>query len=277
MKIDTHHHLWEFQLEDYGWMMGEGLEPLRKDFLPPDLKRVLDASGVGGAVVVQVRQHVKENDWMLELAEAHDFMRGVVGWAPLADPKVDEVLEKFHARPKFKGVRHIVQDEPDDDFLLGEAFNRGVSRLKGYDLVYDILIYERHLPQAIRFVDKHPEQRFVLDHIAKPRIRDGAMEPWRERMLELAKRGNVMCKLSGVATEADQGRWTEAQLRPYMEVGLEAFGADRLMFGSDWPVSLLATNYKQWHDIVDGFVADALSEAEREKFWHTNAIKAYDL
>lgn len=277
-KIDTHHHLWEFSLEEYAWMGNDGLEPLRETFLPPDLKERMDASGIDGAVVVQVRQHPKENDWMLELAEANDFMLGVVGWAPLTEPDVDAELERCAARKKFKGVRHIVQDEPDDEYLLRDDFNRGVARLRHHNLIYDILIFEKHLKATIEFVDKHPEQGFVLNHIAKPRIKDGAMQPWKDLMFELGKRDNVIaCKLSAVATEADHKDWTEEQLQPYMEVGLESFGVARLMFGSDWPVSLLATNYKEWHDIVERFVNRQLSENERDHFWHKNAERAYNL
>jgi len=278
MKIDTHHHLWEFQTDDYAWMLNEGLEPLRHNFLPPELKGVLDESGVDGAVVVQVRQEDKENEWMLELAEAHPFMLGVVGWAPLTDEKAAEaVFEKYADREKFVGVRHIVQEEPDDNYILREDFNRGIAAMKKHEMVYDILIFEKHLKPTIAFVDKHPDQFFVLDHIAKPRIKDDAMEPWATLLKDLAKRDNLVCKLSGVSTEADHKNWTEQQLQPYMETALNAFGADRLMFGSDWPVSLLATNYKEWHDIVERFVDAQLSDDERTKFWHTNAVKAYGL
>lgn len=278
MKIDTHHHLWEFQTDDYAWMLNEGLDPLRHNFLPPELKGVLDEAGVDGAVVVQVRQEDKENEWMLELAEAHAFMLGVVGWVPLTDEKAAaELLEKYADREKFLGVRHIVQEEPDDNYILREDFNRGITAMKKHELVYDILIFEKHLKQTIAFVDKHPDQFFVLDHIAKPRIKDDAREPWATLLHELAKRENLVCKLSGVSTEADHKNWTEQQLQPYMETALDAFGADRLMFGSDWPVSLLATNYKEWHDIVERFVNAQLSDDERTKFWHTNAVEAYGL
>jgi len=278
MKIDTHHHLWEFQTDDYAWMLNEGLDALRHNFLPPELKGVLDEAGVDGAVVVQVRQEDKENEWMLELAEAHDFMLGVVGWAPLTEEKkAEEWFEKYAGREKFLGVRHIVQEEPDDNYILREDFNRGIAAMKKYEMVYDILIFEKHLKQTIAFVDKHPDQFFVLDHIAKPRIKDDALEPWATLLKELAKRDNLVCKLSGVSTEADHKNWTEKQLQPYMETALDAFGADRLMFGSDWPVSLLATNYKEWHDIVERFANAQLSEDERAKFWHANAVKAYGL
>ncbi len=273
--IDAHHHLWEYAKAEYGWI-SDDMAVLRRNFLPPDLEREIRAVGVDGVVTVQARQTVGETEWLLSLAEKNPFMRGVVGWVPLADPAVEAHLDRFARHPKLKAVRHVVQDEPDPDFILGEAFNRGVSRLKEYRLVYDILIFERHLPQTLAFVDRHPEQVFVLDHIAKPRIRDEALEPWRERMRDLARRTNVWCKLSGVATEADWKRWTPAGIRPYLETALEAFGPKRLMWGSDWPVCLVATPYARWKRIVDDFIA-TLSEAERERILGTNAVETYRL
>jgi L-fuconolactonase len=185
-------------------------------------------------------------------------------------------LARFAGRAKLKAVRHVVQDEPDDDFILRPDFDRGVGLLAGFGLRYDILIYERHLPQAIRLVDRHPGLTFVLDHVAKPRIRDGVLSPWRERMADLAKRPNVYCKLSGMATEADPRAWTPEQLRPYMDVALEAFGPRRLMFGSDWPVCLLAVGYRRWIDLVREFVS-RLSEAEQRRVMGETAVEAYGL
>ena len=254
----------------------EKLDVLKRDYLPPDLKREIDAVGITGVVTVQVRQSLAENDWMLKLAEANDWMLGVVGWGPLQHPRVGEMLAPYAERARFKGVRHIVQDEPDDNFLLAPDFNRGIAQLHGLGLVYDILIYERQLTAAIQFVDKHPLQEFVLDHIAKPRIRDGVTDPWTKQIRELAKRENVTCKISGVATEANHKTWTEAQLIPYLETALEAFGPKRLMFGSDWPVALLATGYKTWFEIVARFVS-RLSPDEQTAFWSKNAIAAYHL
>ena len=245
MIVDSHHHFWKYSVEEYGWL-DESMASLRRDFLPSDLREVLTACGVDGAVSVQARQSLEETAWLLDMAEQHNFILGVVGWVPLADPGVAGILEQVASRKKLKGVRHLVQGEPDDRFLLRDDFNRGISALAAHDLVYDILVFERQLPAAIEFVDRHPKQRFVLNHIAKPRIRDGAISPWRENLRELARRENVYCKISGVATEADIRAWTAAQLRPYIDAALEAFGPRRVMFGSDWPVCLAAIPYLDW-------------------------------
>jgi len=275
MKIDTHHHFWKYSEAEYPWMTDE-IAILKNDYLPPNLHQEISAAGVDGVVTVQVRQELKENDWMLEMAEANEWILGVVGWGPLHEENVGEQLAPYAENKYFKGIRHVIQDEPDDEFILGKEFNRGIAQLKELNLVYDILIFERQLAAAIKCVDQHPEQAFVLDHIAKPRIGDGAMDPWAAQMHDLAKRPNVTCKLSGLTTEADHKNWTEAELLPYMDVAFEAFGADRMMFGSDWPVALLAGNYGQWHDIVSSYVGK-LRPDEQENFWHKNAVKAYAL
>jgi L-fuconolactonase len=194
----------------------------------------------------------------------------------LADPAVEEILTEYSDNPWLKGVRHVVQDELNDRFILGDAFNEGIRKLKKFDLVYDILIYERQLAASIEFVDLHPGQPFVLDHVAKPRIGDGLMEPWKEQMFELAKRENVTCKLSGMATEANWEEWTYEDLRPYMEVALDAFGPARLMFGSDWPVARLAVEYEPWVKLCREFIS-SLSQDECEAIEGGNAVRAYRL
>jgi L-fuconolactonase len=225
---------------------------------------------------VQARQTIAETSWLLDLAEQDDFIRGVVGWVPLTSDAVRADLELFTDRPKLKAVRHVLQDEPDENYVLRPDFNRGVRLLREFGLAYDVLIFERHLPQSIAFVDGHPGQTFVLDHVAKPRVRDGLLAPWRERMNDLAKRPNVYCKLSGLATEADPRAWTPGQLAPYMSVALDAFGPRRLMFGSDWPVCLLATGYARWLDVVRDFVSP-LSPDERSRIMGGTAAEAYGL
>ena len=274
-RIDTHHHLWKYSPEEYAWI-GDGMEAIRRDFLVPELQGLMHEGRIDGVVTVQARQTLAETDWLLELAEHHDFMRAVVGWVPLADRAIGAILERYAAHPKLKAVRHIVQDEPDDSFILRKDFNAGVSLLKQFGLRYDILIFERHLPQAIEFVDRHPNQTFVLDHIAKPRIKDRALSPWHERIKELAKRENVYCKLSGLVTEADWNRWTEADLKPYIETVLECFGAKRLMFGSDWPVALLACGYGKWVGIIEHAIS-ALSPSEQRLILGGTAKSAYGL
>ncbi|MEO7143145.1 MAG: amidohydrolase family protein, partial [Bryobacteraceae bacterium] len=211
-----------------------------------------------------------------ELADQHEFLAGVVGWAPLIEAGVEAAIERFSSHPKLKGVRHVLQDEPDDDYMLRAEFNQGIACLHAHGLTYDILIFERHLPQTIQFVDRHPHQIFVLDHIAKPRIKDGSLSQWRSRMMELAKRENVWCKLSGMVTEADWGNWKEADLAPYFEGALEAFGADRLMFGSDWPVMLVAAEYTAWRQIVTRAIAQ-LSAAEQANIMGATATRVYKL
>ncbi len=275
MNIDSHHHFWKYSAAEYPWI-DEAMATIRRDFLPDDLKQEIAHADIHGVVSVQARQTVEETEWLLSLAEKNEFIKGVVGWVPLADPGVKKVIEKFAARPKLKAVRHVVQGEPDDRFILGADFNRGIAMLKDFGLVYDILILERHLPPSIEFVDRHPKQVFVLDHIAKPRIKENVIEPWRKNIKELARRENVYCKVSGMVTEADYKKWSEEQLRPYFDAVLEAFGPKRLMFGTDWPVCLVGTSYLRWVELVHRF-AEKLSVDERGWLFGKTAIQAYKL
>jgi L-fuconolactonase len=275
MNIDAHHHFWNYNPEEYGWMEGP-IAPLRRDYGPDDLKPLIDAAGIDGVISVQARQCLAENDFLLDYADRFGFIKGVVGWVPLADAKVETALERYAGHPAFIAVRHVVQDEPDDEFLLRPDFNRGVARLKDHGLVYDILIYERQLDPAIRFVDRHPDQVFVLDHIAKPKIGLGELDPWKTRIADLAKRENVYCKVSGLATEADFANWRADQFLPYLETVLECFGPDRLMFGSDWPVATLAIEYAAWLDLAAAFFGN-LSEEEQARVFGATAVKAYGL
>lgn len=275
MVIDAHHHLWKYNDRDYVWMSG-AQTVLRRDFLIPELQQVMRESGVEGTVAVQARQMTEETAWLLQLARAHPFLLGVVGWVPLVDAQVDADLERFAESPRLKGVRHVLHDEADDDYMLREDFNRGVSLLKKYGLRYDVLIFERHLPQTITLVDRHPGQVFVLDHIAKPRIKDGIISPWKEQMQELAKRENVYCKVSGMVTEAEWEHWSAEELRPYFDVVLSAFGPKRLMFGSDWPVVTVAGGYKKWMTVFLSFIR-RLSGDEQRAICRETAIAAYGL
>ncbi len=271
-RIDAHHHLWRYRKEEYGWI-GPGMEALARDFLPNDLEKELKASGIDGCVAVQAQQTIEETERLLSFADECEAIRGVVGWAPIASVEFAGVLEKWAARKKLKGLRHIIQDEADDDFINRRDFNEGIARISSTGLVYDILIYERHLTAAIDFVDRHPRQVFVLDHMAKPRIKERVLEPWRSRIVDLAKRDNVYCKISGMVTEAD---WTTAGLQPYLDAVLEAFGASRLMFGSDWPVCLLASSYRRWFEAVTEFIA-SLSKSEKDLILGDVAKKVYSL
>jgi len=275
MVIDSHHHFWRYEPSKYAWI-SESMGVLRRDYLPPDLHREITAAGVNGVISVQARQTVDETQRLLDFADQNDFIRGVVGWVPLTSPAVEQDLQRFTERPKLKAVRHVLQDEPDDDYMLDDDFNRGIGALKDFGLRYDILIFERHLAQAIQLVDRHPDQVFILDHIAKPRIRERIISPWKENLREPARRPNVYCKLSGIATEADHRSWTPQQLRPYMQTALDAFGPRRIMFGSDWPVCLLAVSYRRWFDLVRDFIAP-LTPDEQERVMGKTAIEAYAL
>ena len=275
MKIDSHHHFWKYDPVTYSWM-NDSMGILKRDYQPEDLKEVIDSAKIDGVISVQADQSMRETEDLLKHASECSFIRGVVGWFPLAEPELDRLLESYATNPLLKGVRHVVQDEADDQFILGDAFNKGIRRLKAYELVYDILIYERQLGPSIEFVDRHPDQVFVLDHVAKPRIGDQIMEPWRAQMFELAKRENVYCKLSGMATEANWQNWTKDDLWPYAEVAMEAFGPTRMMFGSDWPVARLAVEYGDWVGLCREFIS-TLSDSEQAMIEGEVAIRAYDL
>ena len=275
MKIDSHHHFWKYDPHTYSWM-DEKMEVLKIDYQPADLKKEIAEAGIDGVVSVQADQSLRETDDLLEHARTNDYILGVVGWFPLADNKVRDLFDKYSNNELLKGVRHVVQDEPDDNFILDDQFNRGVSLLKDYNWVYDILIYERQLGPSIQFVDRHPEQIFVLDHIAKPRIGDSAMEPWKAQMYEISKRENVSCKLSGIATEAKWNEWKKEDLIPYMEIALDAFGPSRVMFGSDWPVAKLAVEYGPWVEICRDFISN-LSDNEKSLIEGRVALEVYGL
>jgi L-fuconolactonase len=274
-KIDAHHHLWKYNKENYGWI-DQNMGVLRRDFLPPDLDKELCSAGIDGAVAIQAQQTLSETAWLLSLADQFSFIRAVVGWAPIASEDFSAHLDQLQSSRKLKGLRHIIQSEPDDNFILNASFNRGIARLKNAGLVYDILIFEKHLPAAIQFADRHPQQRFVLDHVAKPRIRERAMDPWRRNIAELAKRENVYCKISGMVTEADWSAWSQQDLWPYLEVVLEAFSPQRLMAGSDWPVCLLAVSYSGWFAVLNAFLGK-LTVPERERILGGTASEVYGL
>lgn len=278
MKIDAHHHFWNYDAKTYQWI-GEGMEVLKKDFAPSDLEAHLKESGIDGVVSVQARTNQEENRFLLDYAGKHDFIKGVVGYVDLTGAKVREELENFsQAGPKALGVREVLQGMEDDAYCLRKDFNGGLSLLHDFGLVYDILIFHRHLPNAIQMVDRHPDQVFVLDHIAKPAIQSDLPDPeWVNNMKLLGERETVFCKISGMVTEvASDLEWTPQLLRPYFEVALEAFGPDRLMFGSDWPVCLLRSDYKRWVDTVNSWT-EALSDEEQAAFWGGNAVTAYGL
>lgn len=275
MKIDSHQHFWSYSAAEYPWI-GAGMERIARDYLPVDLAAVAAPQGIGGSVAVQARQSVAESRWLLGLAEASPIIRGVVGWVDLRSAGVAAELAELSAHEKFVGVRHVVQDEPDPRFVLGADFVRGLRQLRPYGLTYDLLIYPQQLPAAVQLVAMLPEQPFVLDHLAKPRIKTGAIQEWRRDVEALAQHGNVCCKVSGMVTEAEWRGWKPADFTPYLDVVLQAFGPERLMFGSDWPVCLLAGEYSE----VVGIVADffgRLSAAEQQFIWGGTATRFYGL
>lgn len=274
MRIDAHQHFWRYSPEEYGWI-DEPMRAIRRDFLPPNLAPLLAAQRLDGTVAVQARQTLAETAWLLELAGAHPFIKGVVGWVPLADPAVGALLDALRANPLFKGARHVAQGQPAG-FFDAPAFNAGVRELTARGLAYDILIFADQLEEAVRFVDRHPQQAFVLDHIAKPVVSSPPPAAWVRALRDLARRPNVACKFSGVVTEVPGWAWTPDLLRPYFETVLAAFGPDRLMFGSDWPVCLVAAEYARWFAFVESCTA-ALSAAERERILGGTAAAVYRL
>ncbi len=275
--LDSHHHFWTYSPESYGWI-GEGMDVLKQDFGPAELKPLITEAGIDGVISVQARTSLEENDALLGHAETHDWIRGVVGWVDLTRADVGETLGRYAGREKFVGVREVLQGMDDDAYCLRDDFNRGIAMLHDFGLVYDILIFHRHLPNAVKLVDRHQNQVFVLDHVAKPDIRSATPSPsWVAGMEALGQRPNVFCKLSGMVTEVAPGiEWTPDLLRPYFEVALEAFGAERLMFGSDWPVCRLRSDYLRWKRTVDAWVSD-LAPAERESILGGNAVRAYGI
>jgi L-fuconolactonase len=274
-RIDAHHHLWRYSVAEYGWI-SDAMQALRRDFLPADLRAEMAAAGIDATVVVQARQTLDETRWLLDLAHQNSFMAGIVGWAPIASPDFSAILDDLQADSKLKGLRHVLQDEPDDAYALRDDFRRGLKRLEGTGLVYDILIYDGRLPVATQLVDLHPNQIFVLDHLAKPKIAANELSPWREDLRELARRPNVMCKISGMATEADWLKWTLVDLAPYLATALECFGPQRLLAGSDWPVCTVATSYQRWWQTLRQWAAP-LSTSEQEAIFGANAARVYQL
>lgn len=272
--IDAHHHMWRYSASEYEWI-DDSMPELQHDFMTKDLERELAAATIDGTVVVQARQSDEETQWLLSLARETSQILGVVGWARIAAEDFPQRAHQLAQESRLVGLRHVVQAEPDG-FLEQPEFNRGIRALRDAGLAYDLLVVERQLEEATRFVDRHPEQPFVLDHMAKPKIAAGELEPWRKRVVELARRPNVCCKISGMVTEANPKSWTAAELRPYLETVLEAFGPARLMAGSDWPVCLVGTSYRGWWDFLRGYFAE-FSEDERASIFGECAMKTYGL
>lgn len=273
MIIDSHQHFWQVGRFDYPWMTPQ-LEILCHDYLSATLEPILAHNGVGQTILVQASNGIPETEWLLNLAENNSFIAGVVGWVDLQSDDVGRQLDQFSSHPKFKGVRHLVESEPADDWLTQEMVLRGLNQLAQRDLSYDLLVHTRHLRSARQVVERNPQLRFVIDHLAKPPIKSGEIDEWSAGLKEVAAAENVWCKLSGLVTEADWANWRVEDFSPYVDQALEYFGPGRLMFGSDWPVCLLAASYNQVLETFQSLLGD-LTEQERELIFWRNAASFY--
>lgn len=275
MKIDAHQHFWKYNAVRDRWIT-DAMSALKRDFLPEDFVPEREANRIDASIAVQGDQSEGETTFLLDLAEGDKNIAGVVGWVDLCSPRVAERLRCFSRCRKLCGFRHIVQSEPDDRFLLRRDFMNGISHLRDFGFPYDVLIYPKQLPAAIELVSKFSEQRFVIDHLAKPEIKSGGPASWATNMKEIAKAPNVYCKLSGMVTEADWKHWKPQDFKPYLDVVFEAFGPERLMFGSDWPVCLLAASYRQVKQILEDYLENR-SDHEKDKIFGGNAVRFYSL
>lgn len=275
MVIDSHQHFWQFDPVRDSWI-NDNMQVIRRDFMPADLKPVLDSNQVAGCVAVQAAQNDAQTHFLLGLAQQNSFIKGVVGWVDLQAGDLADQLAIYEKQSLLKGFRHVVQDEPDDDFMLRPAFLNGVKTIGKHGYTYDILIFPKHIKNAEKLVQLLEDQPFVVDHIAKPYIKEGRIDGWKRDLTRLATYPHVQCKLSGMITEAEWKSWTYEQLVPYIDVAVEAFGTNRLMFGSDWPVCLLAGDYRMMKQVMNRYFVD-FSESEREQVFGLNAANFYDL
>ena len=275
MHIDSHQHFWQYDPTHQVWMT-DRMNVLRRDYLPDELRPLLAAIGFSGTIAVQARQMVEETEWLLSLSDENDLIRGVVGWVDLRSAKLRGQLEKYAKHPKLVGVRHVVHDEPDDNFMLLPDFRRGIAQLREFGLTYDLLLFPRHLPVAAKLVAEFPEQPFVLDHVAKPAIRDRRVSPWKEDLQTLARFENVYCKLSGLVTEAAWRGWRPEDFRRYLDIVVEAFGVRRVMIGSDWPVCTLSGDYAAVMEIVIDYVEQFPAEV-RDEILGGNCARFYHI
>lgn len=275
MIIDSHQHFWKFDPVRDSWI-DETMSILRRDFLPQDLAPFLTENRIDGTIAVQADQSETETNFLLDLADQNEWIHGVVGWVDLCNSEIEKKLSYFSTKNKLRGFRHIVQSEPDDNFMLNPAFQNGIGLLNKYGFTYDILIYSKQIPAAIQLVQKYPEQTFILDHIAKPDIKNHKMEPWATEIKKLAGYQNVYCKVSGMITEANHNSWTKEEIYPYLDIVFSTFGVNRLLFGSDWPVCLLAGTYEKVVNLIKEYIA-GFSPEEKEKLFGGSTLKAYGI
>ncbi|WP_281632977.1 amidohydrolase family protein [Flavobacterium luteolum] len=273
-RIDSHQHFWKFDPVRDSWI-DETMQNIQRDFLPEDLQPLLNANQFEGCVAVQASQSEEETHFLLDLASKNDFIKGVVGWIDLRNENIAERLQFFSDQKKLKGFRHVVQGEADD-FMFGKEFRRGIAALKPFNYTYDILIFERQLPAAISLVQDFPNQKFVIDHIAKPNIKSGSIDSWKNGIEEIAKYENVWCKISGMVTEADWKNWKPEDLKPYLDVIFENFAVDKLMYGSDWPVLNVASDYNEVVKTLEDYISK-FSIEDQNKIWFENAKEFYKL
>jgi len=275
MRLDSHQHFWQYNPDEHVWM-NDKMEILKHDYLPKDLEPLLKESGFDGTIAVQARQLVTETEWLLELAGRNEIIKGVVGWVDLCSDKINEQLDKYSKDTNLKGVRHVVQDEPDDNFMLGTAFQNGIAQLKKYDLTYDVLVYPKQLPASIELVKKFSEQLFVIDHIAKPDIMNKVTKGWAEDITTMAGFSNVYCKLSGMVTETNWHHWSPEEFKVYLDMVIGAFGPDRVMIGSDWPVCTLCGDYKSVMGVVIKYI-EQFSKEEQDNMLGGNCARFYSV
>lgn len=274
MRLDSHQHFWEYDPKRQDWITPE-MSRIRRNFLPGDLRPLLQDAKIDGCIAVQADESLRETDFLLDLAAQQEWIRGVVGWADLKSDQLDEILDQYSDTKKLVGFREVLQSK-DPRYMLQEEFVRGVQKIGKRGYAYDVLIFPNHLAASLELVKKCQNQRFVIDHLAKPYIKDGDWKEWKKAISPLAERELMHCKLSGMITEADWKKWTPEQLFPYLEIALELFGPDRLMYGSDWPVCLVAGEYEQYLEVMEQFTS-TLSPAEKAKIMGETAAEFYKI
>jgi L-fuconolactonase len=275
LRIDSHQHFWKFDPVRDAWITTE-MEVIQEDFLPEDLELVLAENGIDGCVLVQTDQSEDHNEFLISLASAQSFIKGIVGWVDLQSGNIRDRLQHYKRYEIIKGFRHILQSESDRALMLKPAFVRGIEALKEFDYTYDILIFPDQLQYAKELVAAFPQQKFVIDHIAKPSIKRKKIDDWKKDIVDIAKYENVYCKISGMVTEADWKHWKKSDFSLYLDTVTEAFGTDRIMYGSDWPVCLVAATYKEMMEIVNDYYA-SFSSDEKQKIFGKNATEFYNL
>jgi len=275
MTIDSHQHFWKYEPVKHSWI-DDDMASIRKDFLVEDLQKVYKENSIDGCIAVQADQTLEETDFLIDLASKNSFIKGIVGWVDLRSKNINDILNHYNQFPAVKGFRHVVQGEKDHNFLLRPNFLKGISILEKYNFTYDILVFPHQLGSVLEFVQRFPKINFVIDHIAKPYIKDGFYKGWATLMQAIGQQNNVYCKLSGIVTEANYKTWTQEEIKPYLDLVFKAFSTKKLMFGSDWPVCLVGGNYQQIKELITNFIAN-LHQKEQDAIMGKNALKFYNI